>query len=364
MAVIRLISNALDINLTPMTTINWISGTACDLFLSLFVLHHANEFGVRRAWAAGVRQRISAQSRETLEHIFSFSTVPLAWISSLPAPHDAITAIDAIASYPPSERLSILALPPDLPHETRKLLDNISARGSWTSEDRAKIMAHYGRGLNVSNQGFDYLLKAWLSLPNYGENYLIALQEYYNSFFIEEEQRIRSVIESGLKKAKELAENHPPARVVEYLSRGVRLENPDTIHTLTLFPSWWVAPLAFLVHPEHGNAMMAFGVRSELHSGSVGAEAPETLVTALKTLGDPIRLRILKYLSKEPLSPSELARRLRLRPPTVIHHLRLLRFAGLVQVTVSENMEKRYAARFEALHSTIHSLKEFLDSNG
>jgi DNA-binding transcriptional ArsR family regulator len=121
-----------------------------------------------------------------------------------------------------------------------------------------------------------------------------------------------------------------------------------------------VAPLAFLVHPEPGTACMAFGVRSGLHPGNVGAEAPEELVTSLKSLGDPIRLRILKYLAREPLSPTELARHLRLRPPTVIHHLRLLRFAGLVQVIVSEKMEKRYASRPEALQIVINNLKDFL----
>ncbi|NJN55024.1 MAG: ArsR family transcriptional regulator, partial [Anaerolineae bacterium] len=46
--------------------------------------------------------------------------------------------------------------------------------------------------------------------------------------------------------------------------------------------------------------------------------------------------RILKYLSEEPLTPAELARRLRLRPPTVIHHLDALRLARLVHVTLSQ----------------------------
>lgn len=347
-----------------MTTINWISGTACDLFLSLFVLHHADEFGVRPAWAAGVRQRLSAKSRETLELVFSFSGVPLAWISELPLPQDAETAIETIKLLTAPQRLPVLALPPDLPAKTHQILETISGRGSWTPDERVEVMANYGHGITPDVRGFDNLLQAWLSLEELGERYLDALQEYYDSFFAEEELRIRPAIVTGLENAKFLAENHAPASLVEYLSRGVRLENPETIHTLTLFPSWWVAPLAFLIHPGRGRALMAFAVRTELHSGSVGAEAPEVLVTALKALGDPIRLRILKYLAAEHLSPSELARRLRLRPPTVIHHLRLLRFAGLVQVIVSEKMEKRYAARAEALHPIINSLKEFLDSNG
>jgi DNA-binding transcriptional ArsR family regulator len=107
---------------------------------------------------------------------------------------------------------------------------------------------------------------------------------------------------------------------------------------------------------------MAFDARSGGKPGG-SVEAPDALVKSLKALGDPTRLRILKYLAEEPLAPSELARRLRLRPPTVIHHLRLLRFAGLVQVTVSEKMEKRYAARLEELDSIGNTVKDYLNFN-
>ena len=41
-----------------MTTLIWQTGTAYDLFASLQVLHRPQEFGLRRAWAAGVRARL------------------------------------------------------------------------------------------------------------------------------------------------------------------------------------------------------------------------------------------------------------------------------------------------------------------
>ena len=91
-----------------------------------------------------------------------------------------------------------------------------------------------------------------------------------------------------------------------------------------------------------------------------GAGAPDLLVTALKSLADPTRLRILRFLSREPLSPAELARQLRLRPPTVTHHLQALRLAGLVQITVNERNERRYAARLETLNELNITLLDFL----
>ena len=45
----------------------WDWGTAYDLFISLEVLHEPDKFGVRGAWAAGVRARLPDEGREALE---------------------------------------------------------------------------------------------------------------------------------------------------------------------------------------------------------------------------------------------------------------------------------------------------------
>ena len=105
-----------------------------------------------------------------------------------------------------------------------------------------------------------------------------------------------------------------------------------------------------------------FGARSPDVSLVPGESVPDGLVRALKALSDPTRLRILRYLTTESLSPAQLARRLRLRTPTVMHHLNTLRVAGLVQLTIGMDVGKRikrYAARPGALEATFATLKEF-----
>jgi DNA-binding transcriptional ArsR family regulator len=60
---------------------------------------------------------------------------------------------------------------------------------------------------------------------------------------------------------------------------------------------------------------------------------------------------------------SELSRRLRLRIPTVTHHLQRLRLAGLVQLTVGDidGQEKDlYALRFDAAESAFEVLRGYL----
>ena len=54
-----------DFNQKP--SIRWSLGTAYDLFASLHVLHHPERFGLRPAWAAGVRSRLSVLQRSILE---------------------------------------------------------------------------------------------------------------------------------------------------------------------------------------------------------------------------------------------------------------------------------------------------------
>lgn len=344
-----------------MTTLpRWIPGTACDLLMSLFVLHHATDFGVRPAWAAGVRQRLSTSSRETLERVFSFSTVPLAWISNLPEPLDGQTLLRAVADLEPARRLPTLTLPAKLSAEARRLLEEIAGRGAWSTEDRTRLLSFYGHGPTPSPAGFDNLLHAWTDLRGYGERYLQALQEYYLAYFADEEARIAPAIGSTLKEARELAEKLPLVQLVERLSHGVRLQDIEQLTGVVLLPSWWVSPLVFLERAGT-EVFIAFGARPQVQGGADGSEAPEGLVAAFKSLGDPTRLRILRYLSSGPLSPSELARRLRLRPPTIIHHLQALRLAGLVQITVSAGFEKRYEARPEALQAIHQSLQDYLN---
>ena len=105
-----------------------------------------------------------------------------------------------------------------------------------------------------------------------------------------------------------------------------------------------------------------FGARPADASLVPGDVVPDALFQALKAMADPTRLRILRYLSAEPLTPAELSRRLRLRAPTVIHHLHALRLARLVHLELSEQEgSKKYAARREAVTSAFHILEDFLD---
>ncbi|MFH1446959.1 MAG: winged helix-turn-helix domain-containing protein, partial [Chloroflexota bacterium] len=128
-------------------------------------------------------------------------------------------------------------------------------------------------------------------------------------------------------------------------------------------PSFWGAPFLFYDHLDTHTNMLLFGARPDDCTLVPGDIVPESLLRGLKALADPTRLRILRSLNKVPQTPTQLAHILRLRAPTVIHHLRALRLAGLVQVTVSSQGERNYATRFESFGNTQDKLQIFINGD-
>jgi len=344
-----------------MTTLRWNSGTAYDFFISLLALHHAADFGLRPNWTAGVRQRLSIPQREFLECIYSFASLPLDWISSLPDPKDALPVLRRAADLAPADRLRTLTLPMDLSPEVYETLDRIAENGTVTAKEKEIL----GRNLTRRDKllravELDNLISVWVNPDKSSEQISTSLQGYYEAFFADEETRIRPALKSGLEHARELAGQVTLPALVEKLSRGVRFEDVESAQELILVPSYWLTPFVIPTYPAKGSMQIVFGCRPDVQRIAPGAETPDNLINALKALADPTRLRILRYLSGQILTPTELSRLLRLRPPTVLHHLQALRLAELVAIRVNETGEKRYAARSETLHLIFASIQDFL----
>ena len=353
--------------------IGWDMGTAYDLFTSLVVLHKPGEFGVRGAWAAGVRARLSAEDREILEESHLLWGVPFHWIHALPEPKDVEAALWALGQVSVSDRVRLLAASPDSCPDTIELLEAVAVKGTWTEDDLQALRAayqasakHHGAGKKVlPDEKVAKTLDLWARAEEYGEQYLEALRSYQDVFFAEEEQRIRPALQVALERGQELAQQLSLLDLLEELTQGVRLDTPPLGDVLTLVPSYWSTPLVLMGMLGEDHPVWLFGARPPDASLVPGDAVPETLLRTLKALSDPTRLRILRDLSQESLTPAEIARRLRLRAPTVTHHLKILRLAGLVQMTLADEKQPRsYAARQEAVSTACDSLKGFLVPGG
>lgn len=353
---------------SPLLT--WETGTAFDLFVSLEVLHHPARAGLRRSWAAGVRSRLCEEHRDCLEQAVLCSLLPFPWLIGLPEPKDGASLLRALGELPAEDRLAKLnagiRTAPEL-----DILEKARKQGAWSEADRetlqraneSRLREQLKKSKKPSIEALEAELNAWAHAKQFGERLLSALNAYYDVFFAEEEQRIRPALEKSAKRSKSLAKVSTMAELLEELSQGVRFDiaNLGDMDELILIPSFWSTPLILFI-PITGSDrwMFMFGGRPSDVSLVPGEVVPELLVHTLKALADPTRLRIVRYLSAEPLSPAELSRRLRLRLPTVLHHLNVLRLARLVQVTVSQD-GRRYESRPEAIRSVADRLMTFLE---
>ncbi len=342
--------------------ISWDSGTAYDLFVSLRVLNEPEKFDLRPSWAAGVRSRLSPGDREVLEASLDVIHFPLGWIHTLPSPKDAATALRALAAHPPAERLPALTFTSDYSPPAMELLLSVARKGSWDESDREQLRSLQPGKSPLKSKYLGRFLDTWSHPAEFGEAYLQALHAYQAAFFAEEEGHIRGMLQEALSQAQELAVSYTTMELIEELSQGVRVEFVKDLEGIILVPSYWISPLIVIERLDPSCVLMLFGARPKDISLVPGEYIPDAMLRALKALADPTRLKILRYLGQRPYSPSQLARLLRLRAPTVIHHLNALRLAGLVHLTLVGEGEKMYQARAEAVEGAFRKLKAFLES--
>ncbi len=344
----------------------WDIGTAYDLFVSLHMLYGPAKYGLRGAWAAGVRSRLPAVERATLQQAQTLLLKgPYHWIHALQEPKDGAVVLKALERIPAAERLPRLALSPDMPAEWASVLRGVAARQRWTKKDRDALQAALdGSEVAFSKQDVIDTLKEWARPDEFGERYLDALRAYHDVFFAEEETRIWPALQAALSRAQSLAERLDVPDLLEELSQGLRFAQLPQAPELALAPSFWTTPLITEARLRVDRILILFGARPADASLVPGEVVPDALFRALKAMADPTRLRILRYLAAEPLTPTELARRLRLRAPTVVHHLYALRIAGLVHLTLEAGNERHYKIRPEGVAAALTALERFLGNRG
>ena len=339
----------------------WDFGTAYDLFVSLLVLHDPEQYDLRASWAAGVRSRLPAAERKLLEDVTGINWVPFHWIHNLPEPKDAASVLWSLRKTPPAERMMAF-IPKDKDPEVYATFAEIAARGSWDNSDLERLcQATHEKMHQQEAKKYPRFLDWWARPGEFGELYLSALQAYYQSFFAEEEKRIAPILRQGLQQAIELSGRMQIPDLLAELSQGVHFGAFEA-DELVLTPSFWSTPLVMWGKISPNQVLLLYGARPATTSLVPGEQVPDGLLRVLKAMADPTRLLILRLLTEEPLTPAQLARRLRLRAPTVTHHLSALRLAGLVHLSLGANDERVYATRLEAVRTTLGQLEQYMQT--
>jgi len=341
--------------------LNWDLSTGYDFFISQIAMYQPDRVGLRASWAAGVRSRLSAEDRQMLETFWQIDFLPINFVFSAEAPKDTAAILNALERLPAAKRLEALTERYETPIEVQEILCASSPRARWTQAEKETIRKYYAEHhREMTPTLLDLVYNNWAHRDEFGQKHLHALKAYAESFFYEEEQRILPALRAGLSHAQMRAGTLPLPAMLEELSSGVRWAEISAARKLYLAPSFWGAPFLFTEPLDNSAFLVIFGARPDDMALIPGDIVPDNLLRGLKALADPTRLRILRTLAQSPQNAAHLSRVLRLRPPTVNHHLMELRMAGMVHVIISAEGDRFYATRFEGFESTQDLLTRFV----
>lgn len=346
--------------------LRWDTGTGYDLVVSLYVLHHPASFGLRASWAAGVRSRIASPGREALAAAARHLGAPVAWMSALDlGDHEGAKDAERILDHMDGVANDLLLWElarTETSHELGEVLESVRHRGAWNADDldRARQAMRRHVASSSSERNLEGWLDCWARAEEFGAAYKRGLRDYYEAFFREEERRLRPGLQAGLERGRELSQRLSVLDLLEELTAGLRLEDLALKESLTLVPSFWISPLMLYSSLPGDAGLVCFGSRPADAAIIPGEVVPDRLSTGLSALADHTRLRILRLLVARPHSQVELARALRLRAPTITHHLKSLRMAGLVRAVYNTSSDRRYEIRVTAISQLWRHLESFI----
>jgi DNA-binding transcriptional ArsR family regulator len=348
--------------------LEWDWGTAYEFLNSLHTILRPKDHGVPAPWAAGVRKRLSQQGQVDLKLFFSLpfgylGYTPMHLVHEMDAPKNVRRFLALLESIPDDDFLRRIHLPLDddsLYQITSKAASGKPATDLEIEEYRRLIGQSSLRSLPSAAEVRRIL--ADMSDPaSAKKRYLSLLHEYQAVFFAEEEKRVQPVLEKMLADAKKLSKKTNVPDLIERLSNGFTISSDIDLKKLVLVPSVWLHPFVLRLELADGELFVCWGAHPAGYRLVPGESVPDDALLVLRALGDPTRLRLLRLLSAEPRSPQSLAIELKLSLPTVSHHMRELRVAGLVRIELAgKGRESKYTVRWPSAQRAFQQLEDFV----
>lgn len=179
---------------------------------------------------------------------------------------------------------------------------------------------------------------------------------FHEETFLAEETRICGVLDLDAEQKRAMAGTVTPERLVELATNGVTFTPQPNLNKVLLIPSVIIRP--WVVISDFGSSRaFCYPVADEYLAADPDAP-PTWLLQLLKALADERRLRMLKLLADSDASLTGLAEALGITKSTAHHHLRILRAAGLIRVTLGR--ERPHSLRIDSLPEASRMLAAYL----
>ena len=352
--------------------LEWDLGTAYDLLMSANTLMSPREHGVPAPWAAGVRKRLSAQSQHDFKEFYGSSYrriayTPIHLVLGMDAPKEAQRFLDFVEALPDEDFSRRM----HLPLISNEDIANITGRALRGERIEERAIETYRRSITRLGYAPGPTAEVRRLFAQMGDpaetkgRWLRTMREYQAAFFAEEEQRERPALERMLRDAQKLAGKTTVSDMVERVSHGFTLSEDIDLSRLVLTPSIWLHPFTMRVEVAERELLVVWGALPTGYKLVPGESVPDEALLVLRALGDPTRLRLLRLIAAEPRSLQSLAQAVKLSLPTVSHHIRELRGAGLIRLEVAgRGRESQYTVRWPSAQQAFRELEEFVTPVG
>lgn len=349
--------------------LEWDWGTAYEMIISLHTIFRPKEYGIPAPWAAGVRKRLSPQSQSDLKDFYGSTFAILAYmpthlIEAMRQPKDSLHFLEAIEAIPDGDFSRRMFYPTVTDEQIKgtieRALDGERLDEAEMEAFRRSVMRSHMRFTPSATEV--RRLFAELSDPfTTRRRWLEAIREYHTAFFAEEERREKPALERMLKQAQEMSKSMAVPDLIERLSNGFTLSEDIDLRRLVLVPSIWSHPFTIRTELADGELLVAWGAHPPGYKLVPGELVPEEAVLVLRALSDPTRLRLLRLITAEPRALQSLAQEVKLSLPTVSHHIRELRGAGLIRLEVGgKGRDSKYTVRWSSAQRAFKQLEEFV----
>lgn len=349
--------------------LEWDWGTAYELLLSVHTIFNPKAYGVPAPWAAGVRKRLSPQGQLDLKSFFApafgvIAYTPLHLVLEMDRPKDVQRFLDYVEAIPgPDFSLrmhSCITSDSALASITEKALSGEQVSDAEVDEYR-RIAGRLRMSPAPSIAEVRTLFAEMADPASTKRRWLATMREYHAVFFAEEEKREQPVLERMLVEAQALSRTTSVTDMIERLSNGFTISEDIDLRRLVLVPSIWTHPFVVRFDLSDQELFIAWGAHPYGYRLVPGESVPDDALLVLRALSDPTRLRLLRLVAVEPRSPQSLAHELKLSLPTVSHHMRELRAAGLIRLEVGgKGRESKYSVRWPSARLAFDQLEQFV----
>ena len=185
-----------------------------------------------------------------------------------------------------------------------------------------------------------------------------ALRGFHEEVFHSVEAQFAGSIERDARAKRAMIATMSPERVIEEATNGISIEPGSGVRSVLLVPSIVMRPWVLILEQAE-TRVFVYPIADEHMTADCDAPSP-WIVKTYKALSDEKRIRVLRRLAAGPASFQELVEYLDVAKSTVHHHLRVLRSARLVRVSLGA--DKEYSLRTGVIGEAAKALEEFVEA--